>query len=63
MKKLLMSAVLLATLIVSIPGRAECPFDKDNKQAPAMKHPVSIRVHKVIAPEPEESWHDLHWLD
>jgi hypothetical protein len=66
MKKLLVTAVLLSTLATSMPGRADCPPGQDSKTVPAAKHQSAVKTAakpQKLAPEPEPSWHDLHWFE
>jgi hypothetical protein len=67
MKRMLITTLLLSALAISMPGRADCPLSQDGKKtAPAAKHESAIKTAvkpQKLAPEPEPSWHDLHWFE
>ena len=64
MKKQIVSTVLF-TLLVTLPGYADCPLghaDKSNKKDTTAKAPL-VQPHSYATPEPTVSWHDLHWFE
>ncbi len=65
MKKHLLSTVLFSTLLVTVPGHADCPFhtDKADKHMTSMKKAPVVQAHSFAAPEAKETWHDLHWFE
>jgi len=63
MKKQIVSTVLF-TLLVTLPGYADCPLgsaDKSNNRS--AKRPPAVASHSYATPEPTVPWHDLHWFE
>lgn len=66
MKKHLITTVLFSTLLITIPGHADCPFshtDKAGKNTATVKQAPVVQPHSYATPEPTVSWHDLHWFE
>lgn len=64
MKKHLISTILF-TLLVTLPGYADCPVhtDKADRHITSVKKAPVVQTHTFATPEPKESWHDLHWFE
>ena len=66
MKKHLLSTVLFSTLLVALPGHADCPFshtDKSDQNAVTAAKAPKVQPHSYATQDATVSWHDLHWFE
>lgn len=64
MKKYIASTVLF-TLLITMPGYADCPShtDKTDKHVTSVMAVSVVKSQSFATSAPKESWHDLHWFE